>query len=62
MRGSVTFWDFLGYASYMKDLFNKNFFRLLFGFLAILLLSFMFTAVVTNLDANTMSATVPAGN
>jgi len=47
----------------MKNLFTKNFFRLLFGFLTILFLSFMFTAVVTNLDANnTISAIVPSGN
>jgi hypothetical protein len=41
----------------MKDLFNKTFYRFTFGFIGILLASFMLAAIVSNIDAEkSMSA------
>jgi hypothetical protein len=41
----------------MKNLFNKSFYRFTFGFIGILLASFVLAAVVSNIDAEkSMSA------
>jgi hypothetical protein len=52
----------LWYAVRMKNLFNKSFYRFTMGFLGILLVSFVLTAIVTNLDAEkNVSAAAQAG-
>jgi hypothetical protein len=43
----------LWYAKGMKNLFNSSFYRFTFGFIGILLASFMLAAVVSHLDAET---------
>jgi len=46
----------------MKDLFNRTFFRFTMGFVGILILSFAFAAVVSNMETqNEMPASATTG-